>query len=67
RFALFTFLPDQYSAKLPPSIDDDLTGQTFLVTGSNTGLALTSAIHLARMNPAHLILAVRDLDKGEKA
>ncbi|KAJ7180982.1 hypothetical protein C8R46DRAFT_1071093 [Mycena filopes] len=67
RFALFTFLPDQFFAKLPSSIDDDLTGRTFLVTGSNTGLGLASAIHLARMNPGHIILAVRDLDKREKA
>ncbi|KAJ7742842.1 hypothetical protein B0H16DRAFT_1562530 [Mycena metata] len=67
RYALFTFLPDQFFEKLPTSLDDDLTGRTFMITGSNTGLGLASAIHLARMKPAHLILAVRDLEKGAKA
>ncbi|KAF8182976.1 hypothetical protein K438DRAFT_1495462, partial [Mycena galopus ATCC 62051] len=45
----------------------DLTGRTYLVTGSNTGLGLALAIHLARLNPARIILAVRDLGKGEAA
>ncbi|KAF7356328.1 hypothetical protein MVEN_00965100 [Mycena venus] len=45
----------------------DLTGRTYLVTGSNTGLGLALAIHLARLNPAQLILVVRDLKKGEAA
>ncbi|KAF7340146.1 hypothetical protein MVEN_01933100 [Mycena venus] len=66
RYAFFTFLPDHFFAKLP-TIDVDLTGRTFLVTGSNTGLGLASAIQLARMKPAHLILGVRDLSKGMKA
>ncbi|KAF8168980.1 hypothetical protein K438DRAFT_1444922, partial [Mycena galopus ATCC 62051] len=45
----------------------DLTGRTYLVTGSNTGLGLAVAIHLARLNPAQIILAMRDLGKGEAA
>ncbi|KAF7370345.1 hypothetical protein MSAN_00665900 [Mycena sanguinolenta] len=35
----------------------DLTGRTYLVTGSNTGLGLALAIHLARLRPARLVLA----------
>ncbi|KAJ6581908.1 hypothetical protein B0H19DRAFT_520509 [Mycena capillaripes] len=66
KFLLFSFLPDQFFSKLPVT-HADLTGRTFVVTGSNTGLGLAAAIHLARMNPAHLILAVRDLKKGNIA
>ncbi|KAJ7742986.1 hypothetical protein B0H14DRAFT_2478168 [Mycena olivaceomarginata] len=63
KFLLFGFLPDQFSSKLPVT-HVDLTGRSFVVTGSNTGLGLATAIHLARMKPALLILAVRDLKKG---
>lgn len=66
RYGLFTFFPDQFFSKLP-EIDADLTGRTFLITGSNTGLGLASAIHLARMRASHLVLGVRDLNKGAKA
>jgi len=66
RYIFFTFLPDQFFAKLP-TIDANLTGRTFLITGSNTGLGLAAAIHLARLKASHLILGVRDLTKGAKA
>ncbi|KAJ7739807.1 hypothetical protein B0H16DRAFT_1567884 [Mycena metata] len=62
------FFRDQMFAKLPaPETYGDLTGRTFLVTGSNTGIGLGLVTHLARLQPAHLILAVRDLKKGEAA
>ncbi|KAF7356338.1 hypothetical protein MVEN_00966100 [Mycena venus] len=66
KFLLFSFLPDQFFSKLPVT-HSDLSGRTFVVTGSNTGLGLATAIHLARMNPKHLILAVRDVKKGNAA
>ncbi|KAJ7117481.1 hypothetical protein C8R44DRAFT_738381 [Mycena epipterygia] len=63
----FTFLPDQFFSKLELPIKSDLTGRTYLITGSNTGLGLAAAIHLAHLNAAHLVLGVRDLIKGAKA
>lgn len=50
---------------LPPNTD--LTGQTILVTGTNSGLGLDASKHLARMNVSRLILACRDVHKGEEA
>jgi NAD(P)-dependent dehydrogenase (short-subunit alcohol dehydrogenase family) len=45
----------------------DLTGQTAIVTGSNTGLGFEAARHLVRLNAERVILAVRDLGKGKLA
>ena len=44
----------------------DLGGRTFLVTGANSGLGLATARELARAG-AHVVLAVRDTAKGERA
>ncbi|KAJ7639553.1 hypothetical protein FB45DRAFT_1135210 [Roridomyces roridus] len=63
---LFGFVAEQLWADFPP-VKADLTGRTYLITGSNTGLGLAAVVHLARLNPARLILAVRDLNKGAKA
>src|SRR2546423_1350281 len=45
----------------------DLTGQTIIVTGANTGLGLDASKHLVRLNVSYLILACRSLSKGEAA
>ncbi|WP_433214334.1 oxidoreductase [Dactylosporangium sp. CS-047395] len=44
----------------------ELAGKTFLVTGANSGLGLETTKVLARKG-AHVIMAVRDLGKGERA
>ncbi|KAI1608542.1 hypothetical protein EDD37DRAFT_653843 [Exophiala viscosa] len=45
----------------------DFTGKTVVITGANTGLGLEAAKHIYSLNASHLILACRDLTKGEHA
>ena len=44
----------------------DQTGRTVVITGANTGLGYETAAALAAKN-AHVVLAVRNLDKGKDA
>jgi NAD(P)-dependent dehydrogenase (short-subunit alcohol dehydrogenase family) len=50
-----------------PTPTSDFSGQTIIITGSNTGLGLETARHLLRLKAAKVILAVRSLAKGEAA
>lgn len=50
-----------------PYPTEDLTGQTFIVTGANIGLGLEAARHLVRLNADKVILGVRSVDKGRDA
>jgi len=61
-----SFLYSQLFVKLPKPTKD-FSGQTIIVTGSNTGLGLEAARHLSRLNTALIILAVRNQAKGETA
>lgn len=63
---LATFLRSQLFVT-PPYPTHDFSGQTIIVTGSNTGLGFEAARHFARLNCAKLILGVRTISKGEKA
>jgi len=51
----------------PPIPTRKFTGQTIIVTGSNTGMGLEAARHFARLDAAKVILAVRSLEKGQAA
>jgi len=50
-----------------PYPKSDFSGQTIIVTGSNTGLGLEAARHLVRLGASKVILAVRTKAKGEAA
>ena len=60
------FLYTQLIVKLPYPTHS-LSGQTIIVTGSNTGLGLEAARHFTRIGAAKVILAVRNITKGEAA
>lgn len=60
-----SFLYSQLFVTLPKPTKD-FSGQTVIVTGSNTGLGFEAARHLSNLK-ARLILAVRNQSKGEAA
>ena len=51
----------------PPKPTQSFSGQTIIVTGSNTGLGLEAAHHITRLGAQKVILAVRNTSKGEAA
>ena len=63
---LIDFLYSQFFVT-PPYPDHDFSGQTVIVTGSNTGLGFEAARHFARLRCEKLILAVRTASKGQAA
>lgn len=62
-----TVLSNLFIALPIPQATPDLAKQTIVVTGSNTGLGLEASRHLLRLGVGQLIMAVRDVNKGEKA
>jgi NAD(P)-dependent dehydrogenase (short-subunit alcohol dehydrogenase family) len=49
------------------SSSPSFAGKTVLVTGSNTGLGFEAALKFASLSAKHVILGVRNLEKGENA
>ncbi|KAF7345408.1 WW domain-containing oxidoreductase [Mycena venus] len=60
------FLGRQFT-KQAPVVKTDLTGQTVLVLGANTGIGFEATKHFASMNPQRLILACRSQSRGQAA
>ena len=61
-----SLLYSQFFVKLPIPTTS-FVNQTIIVTGSNTGLGREAASHIVRLGAAKVILAVRNLSKGEDA
>lgn len=61
-----SFFISQWFTTLPYPTKDH-SGETIIVTGSNVGLGLEAARHFTRLNAEKVILAVRNLEKGEAA
>ena len=60
------FFKSQFLTTLPyPS--GSYAGKNIIVTGSNTGLGLEAARHFVRLGCSRMILAVRNLEKGNQA
>ncbi len=66
--SVFGFLWDTFFAKLKYDPTPDLlTGRTVIVTGANVGLGFETAVHLGKLDPKLLVIACRNLDKGNAA
>jgi retinol dehydrogenase-12 len=65
--AFLSFLYKQFGTQPLSCPEHDFSGQTVIVTGSNIGLGFEAARHFARLNAEKVILAIRNLEKGEKA
>ena len=64
--ATMSFIISQLFTRLPYP-KHSFSGQTVIVTGSNTGLGLEAARHFTRLDAGKVILAVRTQSKGEAA
>jgi NAD(P)-dependent dehydrogenase (short-subunit alcohol dehydrogenase family) len=69
-----TFITARSYSIFQKSLEDPLrtspscfAAKTVLVTGSNTGLGFEAALKTVRLQAKHVILGVRDVEKGEQA
>ncbi|KAF2657153.1 NAD(P)-binding protein [Lophiostoma macrostomum CBS 122681] len=61
-----SFLNAQFTTITPITLVN-LSGRTVLITGANTGIGLETAREILKSKPRRLILAVRNLQKGNAA
>ncbi|KAF9485523.1 retinol dehydrogenase 12 [Pholiota conissans] len=66
KLSFWKFAWGQLTATVPPVVEENLDGNTVIVTGANSGLGFEAAKHFARMG-AKLIIACRDKGRGEEA
>ncbi|KAI4724983.1 NAD(P)-binding protein [Aureobasidium sp. EXF-10728] len=64
--SILTFLYSQFFIT-PKYPDQSCKGQVYIVTGANVGLGREAARHLVRLGADKVILACRNLEKGEAA
>lgn len=64
--ALLQFFWEQLTATIPVP-EEKHTGQTIIVTGANVGLGFEAARQFTRLDAKKVILACRNLEKGEAA
>lgn len=64
--AFCSFVYRQMTASIPVP-HYSFSGQTVIITGSNTGLGFEAAIHFVRLGAEKVILGVRTPSKGEEA
>ena len=60
------FLKAQFT-KIPLISPVNLSNSTVLITGANAGIGLETAREILKSKPKRLILAVRNLDRGNTA
>ncbi|KAF2432068.1 short-chain dehydrogenase/reductase-like protein [Tothia fuscella] len=63
---LAALLKSQYFSSVPVP-NTSFEGQTTIVTGANTGLGFEAAKHFVKLNASRVIIACRNLEKGEAA
>ncbi|KAL6914642.1 hypothetical protein FSST1_012402 [Fusarium sambucinum] len=62
-----TFYSNLFITLPYPETKDDLSDKVMIISGSNQGLGFESSQHLLRLGLGKLIMAVRNLEKGEEA
>jgi NAD(P)-dependent dehydrogenase (short-subunit alcohol dehydrogenase family) len=66
RFGIMSRMPNSPPGRWTTARIPDQAGRTAIITGASSGLGLATAEQLAR-HGGHVILAVRDLARGERA